>query len=404
MSKSKSIILICLVAFSISAADYSSLKISWEDKKNVSTASFQGNFNKQIISGYKNDIHTPADTTAAAALINGCKFSWQPTWRFQGAGTVWLNAHQSNDCSLLTLVENSQNSRRERSSILVLMNLFNARVVNFALLNGIDIINFCPIPDNNKIIALVKSPPTEYSNKNSYKLILFSQYDGKKIAAGEVFQYELNTMQVSNNGAFLLAAPENQSGVILYRTDNLNKILQRIKTPGTVTVAAVQGEGFLLGGRNFIVKLDKEGSSWKISRCYKVPRRFKPDKMVSCGSRNFAVIATGGPGFYYNSGDFVKLSDSCGAALAWDPKKRQIILTRQRNSGIIVVDAQAPVLDKQLILPNKIKPRTRGRVTGLFPDPGGKAFFALDDKGTMMKFFKAGRRWKKNIIFTAQDI
>ncbi|MCP3967298.1 MAG: hypothetical protein GY750_08835 [Lentisphaerae bacterium] len=394
---------VILIAGNICAADYSNLTIKWDEEKTASKAKFEGYFSKENISGYKNDVQTPGDTTVAAALINGYKFSWQPTWRYEGAGQVWLpEVCQSSDRSLLALVENSKNGKGVKSSILVLMNLFNSRVINYIVFNGVDIINFCLVPNNNKIIALVKSPPDKYSDIRQYKLVLLSHYDGRKTVASKSFMYKVNTMCVANNGNDLLVAPESESYAMVYDVTKLNVAPVKVKTQREITAVTAYGKGFIIGGKSFISKLVKSGNGWNVKNKYNAPADFCPAEIVPCGNdKKFAAVQQDGPAYYYNGSIFTQIGDRFEGTVAWDSFNKRVMLVEKRNSVIMLYNPDSSSKNV-LFTPAKVKPRTRGDVTGLYPAPDGKAIFALDDKGNLMKLTKPCRRWKKQLIFAAQ--
>ncbi|MEG2075688.1 MAG: hypothetical protein RRY34_04210, partial [Victivallaceae bacterium] len=122
--------------------------------------------------------------------------------------------------------------------------------------------------------------------------------------------------------------------------------------------------------------------------------------MVKLPGGDYYSGQVGGKGVLHRGGFDNILTDNGGLTAAFDAKNNKLLLTIRKSDQLQIVNP-ADLSESEIIQPDKIKPRTRGAIRGLWVDNSAGGYLIFDENGTLYHLGKEKKRWKKTLIFSA---
>ena len=378
--------------------------IKWEDDKPKTKIKASGHFSKLRVPKLLNRKSAPPGTMANILAVDNYRFSWKPRWSFIGMGGAMLPfVCQSQDQSILGIVETLPQKDAPASSIIVFINLYNLKIVNYTVLPGKNVRRFCYIPNSSKIVCLVKQPFDKYYPTPKYQLLTIDTHDGEISSASAIFKDNITALCCSSDGGRLFVALENSDKLRIYAIDDLKQKFETLKTTKTPIALnkSLDGRRLIITGSEEIQIFDASTEELILEKSIKLPEHYHPDKTVLCSNDASTILVsrTGDNTYYYNGRGFVSLCKRTDADAAWWEAGKRIVIGEPKKSRIFVYkpsNLETPENDFYL---QRTRPKTTGKLRKIVCLPDKKMeLVILDDMGTLSHFTKKKRRWQKEII------
>jgi hypothetical protein len=377
--------------------------IEWENDTPKTKIKASGLFSKKKASKLHNSKDAPASTFAKALAVDHYRFQWRPSWNFLGmGGSILPFALESSDESILGIVETLPQKDAPSSSIVVFINLYNFKVINYLLMPGKDVIKFCFIPFSSNVVCLIKSPFDKYNPKPKFQLQTMDTHIDLPVSSSLVFKDEITAFCCSNNGSKLFAVFKNSNKIRIYDTNELLnpfKTLETIDNPIAIAGSA-NGQRLVIAGFDKIQTFNTEQQIIP-EETIDLPKFFQPDKLVLCSNdaSTFLVSSTGGATYFYNGEKFTKICKRSDADINWSIAEKRILIGLPQKSTIAIYSTGKLEYPETQFSFKKIRPKTNGKLYKIITLPtNGAGVAILDKRGTLSLLKRKRRRWRKEII------
>ncbi len=334
----------------------------------------------------------------AAALDKKERYSWLPRWDYTGKGGVRIpSAAISADKSVLGILENVRTGKGSETTLLVLIGTDSMRILS--------ILAF-PEKTISKLVFLGKTGSAvlwEGLPGGRGKLHKVDLASGEIVGVSSDISAPLDSMVASPDGASVyvnLNSPkihilEFDSGAL----GNPPKFLECSQRRGLLALSP-DGKLVALAGPD-LIELVKISDRAKLSEI-ESPLGVPPTAFVFMGdSSKMAALAYMKPCYVVAAGKAEKLRMMSGRNLEYLSKKKLLVVEEYKNKRISIINTNT-MKEVSHFDPGKVKPHTSGSPVLISFLPRSGKYLVLDSRGNLCLFRLPGKKWKKEIIFSAQ--
>ncbi|MDD5727081.1 MAG: hypothetical protein PHV59_00825, partial [Victivallales bacterium] len=278
--------------------------IKWDADHPETKIEARGRFSKLRDPRQKNNTAAPADSSARILAVDGYCFQWRPNWSFVGLGGALLPfACQSPDQSVLGIVETLPQKNAPESSIIVFLNLYDLRIINYTVMPGMDVRRFCFIPNSRELICLVKQPFNKYYPTPKYRLVKVDSRTAEINSASAIFEGEITALCCSPDGDRVFTVCKNSDMLRIYGREDLKRAFTTVKTVKSPLFLNCSADG-----RRLAVTGSDEIRIYLLEqplipeKTIKLPAHYHPDKTVLCSDDASALLLSrlGDDTYYYD--------------------------------------------------------------------------------------------------------
>lgn len=398
----KYILLLAIILFN--SGIYAENTIKWESDAPKTTVKASGLFNKTPDLKLINSKFAPEGSYAKALAVDHYRFEWRPSWNFIGMGGALLPfVLESQDQSALGIVETLPQKDAPSSSVLVFINLYNLRVVNYMVMTGKDVRKFCYVPFSNNVVCLIRSPYDKYYPEPKFQFQTMDTHIGIPVSSSTVFKTEVSAFCCSPDGSKLFVAFKDSDEISIYDTNELSKtykVKKTVKGPVIMTCTA-NNKRLIVAGSEKIQIFNVEQDDVIPEYTIKLPEYFQPDKMVLCSNdaSSFLVSRFGEDTYFYNDRKFTKICKRTDADVNWSIADQYILVGLPKDLTIATYSPDELEVPKSQFSFQKTRPRTSGKLHKIIclPKPG-RGVVILDKLGVLARIFPKRHSWQKEII------
>lgn len=343
------------------------------------------------------DKNAPSNSLAARLREKNSYF-WLPKWHFIGQGEVYLpSAAISNDCSLLAILETVPHGVQEKKgTMLILINTYNwniARIHYFKdkLLTKIFFIS------NKREVLVWEEAQLDVKHRQIHKINIAS---GKIESSSRDIADPLSGIAISAEGDKVFMATANESKIFyVFEVDNLEQKPTKRKCNIEEAFVATFNNRVTLFGKSKI-------TTYKTNFPQKVreipnPSGNIPDVAVFAGAEDKIAYSTYLKPVTINVGKQTKtLSKSAGRVIFYRQDINTLAFEEFMNRQITFVSMDDFSVITNLI-PSRIKPKTQAGALLFSYLKHHDRYVLLDTQGTLCLYHKPGKKWRKQIIFSA---
>jgi hypothetical protein len=343
--------------------------------------------------------NTPPDTSLAAKIGGDKHFSWLPKWDFSGKGGVRIpDSTISSDNSLIAVLNNVSGDDEVISTLLVLINTYNF---------NINAIYYFPGKLLTKIKLLSSLPGAVVWEKKqkgdaSGQLHTVDLLSGKITGSSKNVNSDIVNFAIRGDDKKMLLKTGNRKKVIyLFDLEHIANMPESIECTQEEGRLAVSGDNslFALAGKKSI-EIFKFSDNMKLEDIG-ITLKTVPDCFIFTDDNTFAMLSYMQPFFLVTDGAAKQLSPSSGRRLFLRNDIHAIAFEEYKNKAISLVDLKS--LEKiDSFSPEKLKPKTHGSALLLTYLPHLKKYLLLDSLGNLSLFYRPGKKWRKNLIFSAE--
>lgn len=340
-------------------------------------------------------------SSIAAAVTDGENYAWLPHWNFTGKGGVSLpGVALSPDGSLLVLLETVTPKGVGPSTLLVLINTYNWRICSLYHYRKRVFSNMAFRPGTSTPEVIVWERGTKTALPGHLRLI--NLRNGDVAASSDDIQSTDVRYAVAPSGACL--ALKTDSGMKSFYIVNLKHLdgePQKILTKQALGIPAISADSSVVAfaGKESVELFSVTGSYAIDNVKHSVGA--VPDDLAFAGSTTrFVLCAYSHPCELIVDGDVKRLCDRAGRHLFFMRKAYRIAFEQYKSSMVSLFDLKTLAI-VSTFNPCRTKPKTRGEVGFMGYLPHLKRFVELDSKGNLFLFHQPGRKWRKEIIFSA---
>lgn len=327
------------------------------------------------------------------------KYSWLPHWSFSGKGGVRIPSSAiSEDKSLIAVLENVSVGDGITSTVLVLINTYNFNINAIYYFPGKLLSKIKFLPATPAAIVWEESRESE----NSGVLHAINLRTGKITASSQIVHASTANFAVNGDGTkMVLKTGNRKKNIYLFDLENLGqmpKSIDCVQEEGAVAISK-DDSFFALAGRTEI-EVFKFSDNMKL-KDIKVNLKSVPDDFLFIGNNIFAMLSYMQPFFLVADNIPKQLSALAGRKLFFRDDIKAIVFEEYKNKAISIIDLKSlQALDS--FSPEKLKPKTKGGAVLLTYLPHHKKYLLLDNQGNLSLFVRPGKRWRKDLIFSAE--
>ena len=344
--------------------------------------------------------NVPPTSSLAGSLQNSLRYSWLPHWDFSGRGGAQLpDAALSSDKSLLAILENVSPRQGKLSTLLVLINTYNFQINSVYYFYGKQFTKVAFVPTCSELVVWEQE---QGEDVESGLLHLIDLKNGEIRDSSKEVKASSANLAVSSDGEFVILKPLNGSQkLFLFSVDKMSEMPAPIQCNQTSGVVAVTegSEYFCLIGKDE-VEIFKFSDRSKL-KDIKLDLQEVPDDAICIGSDKFAMLSYRAPLVVALDDGPKKICDLAGRKLCFRDDNQTIIFEEYKNRAVSIADLKSlEIIDS--FIPEKLKPVTKGGALLLAYLPHIDRYMLLDTQGNLSLFYRPGRRWRKQLIFTAE--
>lgn len=311
-------------------------KIKWDDDKPQVVVKATGRFSKINDPSLKNSKSAPPGTMANILAVDNYSFRWKPSWNFVGMGGALLPfVHPNQKQNVLGIVETLPQKGAPDSSIIVFINLYNLKIINYTVLTGKNVRRFCYIPNSRQIVCLVKQPFDKYYPTPKYQFLLVDTHNAEVSSASKIFKDDITAFCCSSDGSKLFVAYKNSDKLKIYSVNDLEQKPTSLKTINKPIALnrSFDGNKLVVTGSNKIQFFDASTNELISEKFINLPEYYHPNKMVLCANdaSTFLVSRVDDNTYYYNGRRFINLCKRSDADVAWWVAAQRIIVGEQKE-------------------------------------------------------------------------
>jgi WD40 repeat protein len=407
--KTLQILIVSIFCATVFAKDNPDIKIRWNsDSDKDKAVSASSAFLKLEQPGFNNISPAPSRSLAAKVAENDYKYNWRPHWRFSGTGGPWLpNVQISPDRSTLAIVETIGKDRGPKSSVIVLINLYNFKIMRCIPIDNENVRKICFIPDSTLLAcATDKHYNDEYAG-GDIKILIIDLKDGEIVQESSKFSSSISSLCAGKSGEKLFARNLTSDQIYVFKPDMIDAAPQTMKSSfkGGILSLTPDGRFLTTAGQGIIEYFEASESIKKPVKKIKYQADFTPSAVVFCAPSGSSAIVMrrGGEACWVNDERTLPITSNAGETLFFIQEQNQLLLVMKKKSALNfynIPEFRKPV---EYVFPKKIKPKTRGDVTFVRPLSSNKLLL-LDNRGNLMTLSQSKRRWRKKLIITPQGL
>jgi len=356
---------------------------------------------KLAIDKFKNDAYkntAPPKRSLAAKLDKGKRFSWLPKWDYAGGGGVKVPAAElSNDESVVGILENVKSENGAKATLLVLVGTYSWKILQIHLFPG---------KTFSKLLFLGRGKRAALWEGNDIqggKLHIVNLLSGQiESSSGNISADPDSIISSPDGGKIYMNLNSPKQHILVFDTENITSNPAFLECSGKRGALALSPDGkfIALAGPELIevIKL----SDGKKLREFKSPLGALPDAFTFLDdSSNMAILAYMKPCYMIVDDKSEKLLQQSGRHLEYLPKTKRLLLEGYKNKRISVIDV-ATLKEVCHFDPEKVKPRTTGSpILTAYLSKQDK-YVEFDTMGNLCLLRLPSKKWRKEIIFSAQ--
>jgi hypothetical protein len=396
--------ILLLISILLCGGVYAENTIKWESDAPKTKVKATGRFSKTKAPKLINSKYAPEGTYAKALAVDHYQFEWRPRWNFVGMGGVLLPfVLESPDQSALGIVETLPQKDAPSSSILVFMNLYNLRVINYLVMTGKDVRKFCFVPFSGNVVCLIKSPYDKYYPEPKFQLQTMDTHAGIPVSVSPVFKKEITTFCCSPNGSKLFVAFKDSNEIRIYNTNELSKsfkVQKTVKSPVSLDCTA-NGKRLIVTGSEKMQAFNVEQDIVVPEYTINLPQYFHPDKVVLCADdgSSFLLSRFGDDTYFYINREFTRLCKLSEVDVNWSIADQSILVGLPKKSTVAIYSPDGLEEPKKQFSFLRIRPRTSGKLYKIICLPNsGRGVVIMDNFGGMARISPKRHSWQKEII------
>ena len=345
----------------------------------------------------------PSGSLARELALDNYRFEWRPRWNFTGLGGMLLPfILESLDESVLGIVESLPQKDAPTSSIVVFMNLYNLRVINYLLMPGDDVRKFCFVPFSGSVVCLIKSPYNKYDNEDKFRLQLMDTHNGEAVSVSPIFKELPAALCCSGDGRRLFVAFKNSDQLRIYDLEDLSKAFETFKTVNdpVALCRSTDGKRLAVAGSGEVQIINTEQHPIP-EKTIKLPEFYNPDKMVLCSKNasTFLLSCFGKESYFYDGKEFVKLCKLSDNDVNWSVAEQRMLVGIPLKSTICIYNPRDPEKPEMEFRYNKLRPYSSGKLHRIISLPGrGAGILVIDKLGEFSRAYRKRQRWLKDVI------
>ena len=339
----------------------------------------------------------PPFGTLASKLRQKHQYSWQPKWHYSGKGEVLIpSVGLSSDKSIFCILETIPVGENKKTSLLVFINTYTwqiSRIFYFKQYNFIKLL----FPTKGKNIILWHSPLDGTDNK--YGISVINIDSGKELVKYSDFNSPLESWGYLKKKKQILLKLQNDTALYILdypKLNNLKKLDLKLKQSKLIInnnqIAIINDEKITLLSsdlKNLISAWDNLSHSI-------------PDNFVFLGKNSsfFAFSSFMKKTILHIKGKNKILTEISGKVLNYRKDNNSLAFEEMKNNQIHFLNLSDFSESKELI-PTKIHPKTFAGAYFMSYMPGIKKYLILDKQATLCLYNQQGKKWVKQIIFSA---
>lgn len=346
-------------------------------------------------------LKAPEDSLADEIIPDKVKIAWSPQWDYHGIGGVNLpDAVISPDQSVLAIIEKTGEEKGPNGSRIIIFNTYDwdiLRVHEFRE-NKFSIMRF--IGEGN-LLAVWEERQQEL--KRPFALLLIETDSGKIFSSSNAVKKPVCDIAVAGDRIFVKPTGDSPEAIMIFKSSDLSSKPVNVKSENTRGVFAVSPDlnTIAFAGEKSVEIMDAEGNIKE-----KTPLNAEKDYQISsavfAGKNNGLAVVSNMKPAYFVKGDKVKMfSDLSGRTAFFNNNANCLAVGSPRNDSIILYSLPE-LKETGSIIPHAIRPKTQGSIVLISFLKHYEKYIALDSFGNLSMYAKAGKRWKKQIIFSAQ--
>jgi hypothetical protein len=350
---------------------------------------------------FKNDDYKnvkPPKKKLAAKISTGERFSWLPKWDYaKGGGVNIPDAKLSSDDSLLAILENIKGKKGGTATLLVLVDTYSWRPAQIHFFQNKTLSKLLFL-DNEKRAAL-----WENLQDGGGRIHIVNLATGKLEKSSDKITAKLESAITSNDGKKIyLNLDSPKKHILAFDTDNIANpptFLEAEQRHGILALSQ-DGKFIALAGPEKI-ELIKIADGKKIKEM-KSPLDKTPDAFAFLEDpAKMALLAYMKPCYITASGKSEKLRIQSGKHLEYLPKTKRLVIEEFKNNRVSIIDIKT-LKEISHFDPGRTKPRTTGTPIIVAYLAQQDKYLELDTMGNLCLFRLPGKKWKKEIIFSAE--
>lgn len=388
---------------------------NWRDddtqNKNVRQ---RGNIYFEEANAKQNIANTPEGSSAAKCASKTVRIEWQPKWIYTGVGGVGIpHAAISTDQSLLALIETTKDSSGVFSSTVILLNVYNNRVVRVIDLPRRKANRLLFIPGMEKLTVACE---VQKIIKQPSSMLLINCIEGEVSGINDSFHGEVVELAASRDGANIFALTRNPSELLMVKQDRWNNAAIKLKTDGkSISSIAVNKGNVLLAATKGEIRVHDAVTGQYFNRV-NLPSSFEPDIMISSDTiDNIALLKLRGKAYALTGKRYKKIFDGVYGPGAYIGSNKTFV-TLNRSENLIFFSLPDYEFDNKSVNAGRIRPKTLGTIKSIWSlkplETKSKKrrrsskqlarLLIIDSHGNIYYLYKVGRKWKKQQIIEAK--
>ena len=345
----------------------------------------------------------PADSFAAQATRPGVRFLWRPSPDFNRVtgGAMLVDAALSPDGGTVLLLERVGRKGGPFGSRIVLFCPKAGRIINVWSYPDRKLTQLLIPDDGERVFALQEAQP---ELKQATRLLSLSLPDGEIAEESEEWT-EMPGDTLYHDG-FLWVKDRDGTGLRRFAAGDLTEPGRRFELRESGGLLAAAPEGGLL------FHLNAAGvDEWRLAngelqwaRRRKVTPGWSPTFLVALGGTELVAGEAGGDTCYWLDEDRHRLSERSGNCAVWNPKKRLLFLSLEKNDAVGLFRLPERFAAESVAETRRLAPRNTGEVLYLFAAEGENApVWVVDHRGNLFSLELKGRRWSKTMLYSPSE-
>lgn len=343
------------------------------------------------------DAETPAGSLAAS-IPKLHKYIWLPRWYYSGKGGVQLpEAGISSDGSILGILETVPREDAQSGSMIILINTYNWTVANIHYFKDRLFTKLFFLPRKKQLIVWEDAQ----KDKPLRKILAINAISGKIVAESRDINDAFSGIAIdpSGNKIYLKTMNEEKS-IYVFDIDNLAEKPEKIKCLTDAGNIAVSENCLVFAAKDKLT-VSKLNSNQKIFEIDN-PLKEVPQRIIFLGNDEKIAFSSYMKPFIISIDRKSKeLANSAGNTVFYRQDLDLLVFEEYKNRQLTFfsIPKMETISD---LLPGKIKPKTAAGALYVTYLSHLDKYVVLDTQGSLFLYDKPGRKWRKEIIFSAK--
>lgn len=346
-------------------------------------------------------LETPKDSLAGRTIPGNVKIKWSPQWIYQGVGGVNLpDVALSEDQSVLAIMETIGEPKGPNGTRIILFDTYSWEILR---LHEFKDCKFSMMRFIGSGDTLAVWEEKQQDLKKPFAIVIVKTDDGKIIASTNALKKPVSGIAVAGDSLFVKPTGDGPEDVQVFNISDLNSAPSSAKSRNAGGVFAVSNDRstVVLAGEAYVEIFDAEGNPRDSIRL-DAGKDYQVSSATFAGRNDcVAIVSNLKPSYLIKGGKAKMISEISGRAVICSDKNDCIIAGSPKNDRVVFYGL--PELnEKDAITPSSALPRTTGQAVMIaFLKHHGR-YAVLDTSGNLCLYLKSGKRWKKQLIFSAQ--